>query len=446
MKTLSVLLAVFLLLTALSCGKAPARQKKSSEKKKISSLKKESNNTAKEKPAEEKILDAEEFRKAFSTPKYRNKRTSEAKPLEPLPYTIDGLEKSAFDNAEFKDQKALKHSSAGKLRKKHLYSWLPLWHYTGSGGVSLPDAAISSDLSLLAILETVPRGTVDKGTMIILINTYNWTVLRIHYFKDHLFTRVLFVPEQDNLIVWEETQHNKKHRKIHSIDIESGSLISSSRDISDALSGIALDPYGKQLFLKTSNGKKSIYVFSTLDLEEKPAKRKCNQEAANIAVSNNRLVLAGKEKIITYKLSFNQKMAEVENKFGFIPENIIFAGGTDKLAFSEYMKSVFVLIGSQTKELSKTAGHVIFYRKDIDILAFEEYRRRQIVFVKMSDFAQISTLIPERIKPKTKAGALFLSYLPHIEKYIVLDTKGNLCLYHQPGKKWRKKIIFSAKK
>lgn len=436
------ILFLSLLICIIGCGKKLA-------KKKTSSVAKKQIEKTSEPTKEEEILSAEEFSKSFSKPEYRNKKiTTEKLPKkEELPYKINSIEKSAFANDDFKDKNAPSNSLAARLREKNSYFWLPKWHFIGQGEVYLPSAAISNDCSLLAILETVPHGVQEKkGTMLILINTYNWNIARIHYFKDKLLTKIFFISNKREVLVWEEAQLDVKHRQIHKINIASGKIESSSRDIADPLSGIAISAEGDKVFMATANESKIFYVFEVDNLEQKPTKRKCNIEEAFVATFNNRVTLFGKSKITTYKTNFPQKVREIPNPSGNIPDVAVFAGAEDKIAYSTYLKPVTINVGKQTKTLSKSAGRVIFYRQDINTLAFEEFMNRQITFVSMDDFSVITNLIPSRIKPKTQAGALLFSYLKHHDRYVLLDTQGTLCLYHKPGKKWRKQIIFSATK
>ena len=404
-------------------------------------------NKNKKKTEEDKLLTADEFSEAFSKPKYKNNIDPEKKETkqEKLPYSIDELGSSVFDHADYKEVETPAKTLAFSLLNKHRYSWLPNWHFVGKGGVLLPGAAMSEDNSVLAILETVKHKTND-GTMVVLINTYNWTIARIHYFKDKLITKVFFRPERKQMILWEESQNDKVNKKIHLIKIKSGKIISTSRDIKNTLSGIAIDPHGNNIYLKTNNNQKSLYIFDINKLTAKPDKRKCSAQEGNIAVSKNRLIFIGKEKLTEYKLENHQKILGLDNESGVIPEVITFLENDEKFAFSSYMNPVTIVAGEKSKQLSKAAGHIIFYRKDIDILVFGEYKNRQLNFFSMQKFDNVAKLIPAKIKPKTKAGALFLSFLPHMDRYMILDTMGTLSLYYKPGKKWRKKIIFSAKK
>ena len=131
----------------------------------------------------EDVLSPDEFSQSFKKPSYHNQQTTTGKlpEKEKLPYKINSLEKCPFANNDFQEQKPPAKSSATKLRQDKNYFWLPRWHFVGKGEVYLPGADISEDRSLLAILETVPGGPEKKqGTMIILINTYNWNISRIH--------------------------------------------------------------------------------------------------------------------------------------------------------------------------------------------------------------------------------------------------------------------------
>lgn len=394
-----------------------------------------------------KLLTAEEFSKAFSKPQYKNQIAGEKdKKKEDLPFEVDGIGPSPFENQAFKDAETPAGSLAASIPKLHKYIWLPRWYYSGKGGVQLPEAGISSDGSILGILETVPREDAQSGSMIILINTYNWTVANIHYFKDRLFTKLFFLPRKKQLIVWEDAQKDKPLRKILAINAISGKIVAESRDINDAFSGIAIDPSGNKIYLKTMNEEKSIYVFDIDNLAEKPEKIKCLTDAGNIAVSENCLVFAAKDKLTVSKLNSNQKIFEIDNPLKEVPQRIIFLGNDEKIAFSSYMKPFIISIDRKSKELANSAGNTVFYRQDLDLLVFEEYKNRQLTFFSIPKMETISDLLPGKIKPKTAAGALYVTYLSHLDKYVVLDTQGSLFLYDKPGRKWRKEIIFSAKK
>ena len=405
-------------------------------------------NEDQEQQDDNKILTAEEFSKAFTKPKFKNQLAGEMgkKQKEELPFEVDGIGPSPFENQAFKDAETPAGTLAASMPKLHKYTWLPRWHFSGQGGVLLPEACISADKSILGILETVTREDALSGSMIVLINTYNWTVAGIHYFNDRLFTKLFFRPGKKQLIVWEEAQKDKPLRKILAINAISGKIVAESRDINDALSGIALDPAGSKIYLKTLNEEKSIYVFDIDNLTEKPEKIKCPAESGNLAVSENCLVFAAKEKLSVRKVSNNQKAFEIENPLKEIPQQIMFLGSDEKIAFSCYMKPFIISIDRKTKELSNSAGNAIFYRQDLDLLVFEEYKYRQLTFFSIPKMEKISDLQPGKIKPKTAAGALFVNYLPHLDKYVVLDTQGSLFLYNLPGRKWRKELIFSAKK
>ncbi len=51
-----------------------------------------------------------------------------------------------------------------------------------------------------------------------------------------------------------------------------------------------------------------------------------------------------------------------------------------------------------------------------------------------------------KLRPKTKGEILYINYLPHQEKYIVFDSFGNLYLLFKSQRRWKKIIIFQAKR
>ncbi|MBN1864475.1 MAG: hypothetical protein JW808_06205 [Victivallales bacterium] len=395
------------------------------------------------------LLSPDEFSKAFSKPLYKGKpRSGEGgdDPDDPeLPYRKNYLGKPPFSNGGYDGKQAPPDSLAASINKLHDYFWLPRWHFIGKGEVYLPDASMSGDSSMLAIAENVPESPGSKGSMLIFINTYNWTISRVHYYPGRLLNRVFFIPNSPSVLVWEDVQKGMNIRKLHKIGISSGEIEDSSKDIPDPLGSLAMAPSGERIFLKTLNKETDLYVFDAGNLGLKPQKRDCGVDAGFLLVCPDRLAVIGQSRVIDLSIGQLQKTGETENPSGSIPDSAVCAG-EGSLAIASYMGTVYLLHHGQAKLLDRMAGKGMFYKADSNTLAFEVFKNREIRFVNLSDFSEIQGVEPPRIKPPTSGAAVLLSYLEHLDRYMLLDSSGNLCLYHKPGKKWRKDLIFSAQR
>jgi hypothetical protein len=78
----------------------------------------------------------------------------------------------------------------------------------------------------------------------------------------------------------------------------------------------------------------------------------------------------------------------------------------------------------------------------------EKYLNNQISLFEVPDLTEVADFIPANVNPKTKGYALFTDFLVHQNKYLVIDSYGNFCLYakYLKSKKWKKKIILCPKK
>lgn len=390
-----------------------------------------------------KVLSANDFSNAFERKKYKAEPVKTVKKVEKLElhFKIDSLGESLFNNDDFKDSVAPSSSIAAKFINPKNYSWSPKWHYVGKGGVLIPDAKLSKDRSLIALLETVTdKNSSKKSSLIVLIDCYSWKVVKIHVYKNKYFTKIFFTKNSNKLIVWEEGE--KSFSSIQKINLISGAIEQRSKDIKDQLLSLTISENHKKLYLKTANKKKSYYIFNINSLNRKPKKAECYSDDSYVFANNNRIITFSKNKIAGFRPASKQLMLEIKNPIETVPDTAIFAGEKG-MVYSAYMKPAAVTIGTKCKIISKSSGRVMIYRSDINLLAFEEYKNRQITFMDLSDFLVKATLIPERIKPKTKAAAQLLAYLPNIKKYMILDRNGTLAIYNKPGKKWRKFIIFS---
>ena len=438
---------IFIILLS-ACGKTPSSPatKDTAKKKIIQSTADQiqANSTAKP-----DIVDADEFSKAFSKAVYRSEEKSVEQPVDNGDKFFQSGEfvQNKFSNQDFKENSLPPASLAATLKTPQNYSWLPHWDFSGKGGVRIPDAAISTDKSLIAILDNVSSHKGQSSTLIVLINTYNFNINAIYYFQGHQFTKVKFVSSQPELVVWEQNQQGEKSGVLHLIDLKKGKIAGSSGIINALSANFALSNDGKTIILKPLAGKQKLYLFSVDALSQTPLSLKCDQKDGIITVSKNSefFSLIGEKEIEIFKFSDKRKLKNIQINLQAVPDDAICIDN-NKFAMLSYNSPLLVVINEDPKKICDLAGRRLFFRDDNQTIVFEEYKNRAISIADLKRLELIDSFSPEKLKPTTKGGALLLSYLPQIERYMVLDNQGNLSLFYRPGRRWRKEVIFSAEK
>ncbi len=359
-------------------------------------------------------------------------------------------EKDTFDDSEF-IMKTPPDCLAGKLPSSNeKIVWMPKWSFEGTGGVRLPAFSLSQDKSVLAIIETTGTREGPNGSRIILINTYNWQIMRIHEFPDNKIARICFINERNRMALWSEKQNAlKKPYELIVTGIDKGGIKSSSREIKTEITGIA--SIGDCVLVKSlADVPENIYSFDSDDIS-KPAKRLNSLNSGGVfAISPDkaRFALAGNKSIEIFESAGFSLIKKIEVDGIYMPENAVFAGKNDWIAISAYNKPAFFFKDTLKKQFCDISGHTLNFNSGDNVLFLEKYLNNQLSVFEVPDLAEAAGFIPANVNPKTNGYALFTDYLDHQNKYIVIDSYGNLCLYskYSKSKKWKKKIILGSKK
>ena len=447
---ISILLLIFLI-TVSGCGKKkesaksvkpPAAVQNSSEHKKI-------------KEQDENILDADEFSKALSGKKLKlsaeknNTPDSEKKDSLKGLFQVDPVGNDAFDNEKFSEEKAPFNSLAETLISPHQYSWQPKWHYENGGGVQIQDAALSRDCSVLGLLEKVRLSSGKTGTLLILINTYNWKISRIYFYKEQLFTKMLFIGRGRRILAAEKKDNaGTKEVILHIINLKTGKESPNEYTLKGELEGIALSLKSKKAYIKLKDNDKVITV--SIPHLSKEAECRTGLQNAFIKTGFDNIVMIGKEKIKIFNSDMTHINNEYKNPLQIIPDSMAFTGGNStEFAFGAYMNKAILFKNGKHRILTEHSGKVMTALPEYNILVFSDMYKNQLRFINLGDFSENKPVVPAKIQPKTLAGARFIAYLKKRHRFIVLDTHGNLCLYWKGGRKtktWKKHIIFRAEK
>lgn len=359
-------------------------------------------------------------------------------------------EKNTFDDSEIV-LKTPPECLAGRLPPNNeKIIWTPKWSFEGTGGVRLPCFSLSQDKSILAIIETTGTREGPNGSRIILFNTYNWQILRIHEFPENKITRLCFINERNRMALWSEKQSSlKKPYEILATGIDKGGIKSFSREIKSDISDIS--SVGDYILVKSlANAPENIYCFDSDDIS-KPAKRLNSLNSGGVfAISsdNARFALAGNKSIEIFESAGLSFIKKIEVDVNYMPENAVFAGRNDWIAISAYNKPAFLFKDTLKKQFCDISGHTLNYNSQDKVLFIEKYLNSRMSIIEVPDLTEVSDFMPTNMNPKTNGYALFTDYLEHQNKYVVIDSYGNLCLYakYLKSKKWKKKLILGTKK
>lgn len=400
------------------------------------------------------VVDSSDFSNAFSKTVYENNPASSDIKAPKIKadwssfYKKGKLATNLFSRGEYASKKVPSSSIAAAVTDGENYAWLPHWNFTGKGGVSLPGVALSPDGSLLVLLETVTPKGVGPSTLLVLINTYNWRICSLYHYRKRVFSNMAFRPgtSTPEVIVWERGTKTALPGHLRLINLRNGDVAASSDDIQSTDVRYAVAPSGACLALKTDSGMKSFYIVNLKHLDGEPQKILTKQALGIPAISADSSVVAfaGKESVELFSVTGSYAIDNVKHSVGAVPDDLAFAGSTTRFVLCAYSHPCELIVDGDVKRLCDRAGRHLFFMRKAYRIAFEQYKSSMVSLFDLKTLAIVSTFNPCRTKPKTRGEVGFMGYLPHLKRFVELDSKGNLFLFHQPGRKWRKEIIFSA--
>ncbi|OGV52214.1 MAG: hypothetical protein A2017_18390 [Lentisphaerae bacterium GWF2_44_16] len=361
---------------------------------------------------------------------------------------ISNSEKTAKSSKKKGESSTPPSSTAAKIAlSDKVIEWKPQWRYKGIGGPWLPDANLSPDLSLIAIVETTGKDDGPYGSRIVFVNTYNWNIVRIIEL-DRKISRICYVPTTEYIICWAEKQLSlKQPHSLLLVDCKSGNIISASNLIKDQISSLACDSSGERLFAKSAENN-DIYIFNAQDFQKKPKilKSKSKGGSATSSADNSILAVAGENILEIFNYKNYTLLKTVNLPDGFNADKILFAGDSRMMAISSQDEKVLFLRGDVQKIISDFYGNVLFFNPKNNILTVGRENKGNIVVLSVPSLDEIATFAPKNVKPATYAPIILAEYLPNRDGIVMLDEHGNMYLMTQPSKRWKKTMIFSAKK
>jgi len=340
-------------------------------------------------------------------------------------------------------------SLAAKIAiKNKIISWQPKWQYHGIGGPRLPDQQLSPDGSILAVVETTGETNGPYGSRLILINTYNWEIARLHTYNDKLISKICFIPGSHVIACWSKKQISlKQPYQLLLINCRSGKITSSSDKIKDPLASFCADNNGNKLYVKTE-GDNYLYLFDAKDLSSLPQRVKSRNITGALSVSpdNSRIALAGNKLIEIFHPESGRPISTAKLPQDFTGQAMTFCGKNKYYSVTSSTGKNRFFKEKNSRETTNGCSNILLYNGTDNVLGIGKKKNSEIVFYDVPSLNIVANVVPTKIKPNTRSEVRFVDYLPHHNKYLAIDANGNYYVLYKIGRRWRKNIVISAKK
>jgi hypothetical protein len=329
--------------------------------------------------------------------------------------------------------------------------WRPRWLYQGTGGVALTAAALSVDGSVLALVETASMPGQADDSLVVLIDTYRWRILGLHALAGRRLVQVDLVPGRLRAVAVADRQPEfETMQEILAVGLRQGQILSQTRQVRAKVVDLVAAE-GNAVFVlgqETAGHPGGVWRLDALDLEAAPRATQGNVVGTALAASlaANRVAVAGPQGIVL--LGFGDlHRRETQPTPGIAAATALsFLGAREDFAVLGPGQPVLVLSGGVSRQLAERAGAVLAWNHDGQLLLAALEKGNALATYRLPDGDQLGECTPAQTKPRTQGTPWATFWLPHLGKHAVVDTHGNLCLYHQPGRKWRKELILDAKR
>ena len=355
------------------------------------------------------------------------------------------------------------------------YEWNPKWHFYGVGEVRIPDAAMSSDKSLLAIVENTGKKGKLSGSRIILFNTYNYRVVKIIEVEKRKINKICFIPNTEKIACSAERQLQiKQSSSLLLIDCVNKD-ISVNQKLNDEIRAIAAGMDGTYIFM-LSSGSNDIYMLKTASWDNHPETMKNSDSApsAMLVTKANTLLLASSGNIRQYDAVTGQFFDNISLPHDFTPTKIVEDPKSKIMVLMENRGRAYILNGKRNKKFYEGAGNVGTYMGGWHLFLMLN-RSGTLTQFELPGYEQGKKYIrADSMRPKTKGSIMNMWFLPEIPDkeaieaaakpkkrkskskkeippkrtsgVLVLDSLGNIYFLKPAKRMWRKQLILSAKK
>jgi hypothetical protein len=389
----------------------------------------------------------------------------------------DNIFQERINNQEVLKETPKKCLATAVADLEHKTIWQPKWHYSGTGTIRLPDAKISPDRSVLTIIENIGKPGAPSSSRIVMINCYNFEILRVIELPEQLLTTLCYIPDTNQLIVAIDRQQRLKQSSgFMIIDLTGRNL---PRKIKTAGKIRAITCSNKNLFTVTADNK--LVMFNLASPAEPPVKIAADKNITALIFDSatNRLLTAGNRQLNYLKISTMAPdiYAETELPAGFAPNKIILTDSKGDCILIEEDRRFIFARNRQTRAFSKAPGTAADVALTKQLLAISIRHKQLLQLYQLPTSTELKPCEPRKIKPKTRGDIIMLAFLPEPPteikpapsikeatktkkvkkttrkkekkpsiKLIIIGSHGNIYTLEYYKRRWRKALIIKPKK
>jgi len=337
---------------------------------------------------------------------------------------------------------------ASILTPKEKISWKPLWRYDGPGTVAIPSITMSTDNSLLAIVERTGETKGPNGGRIIILRTSDWLVLRIHEIKQKKINKISFFPDSTDLILSSMKQPEiKEFNEIICLDADSGN-IQRSKKFRNEIKDIIL--FKHKAIVLFNNQEKNEDELYEIDLDSLNLKNSYKVSDKGGVIANNleseKFIFAGEKKIEIFSTSLTEPILQFANEENSIPTAVKFISDTDNsfvVAFENTIAKLFRKTVSKT--LIQNPTPIILVNQEAQKMLLVSIKNDKAVIFNIPEYEEVESFSISSLKPKTRGDLIFGAVISK-ENYLFIDDHGNIFTCSKDGKKWKKNLLIEAMK
>lgn len=325
--------------------------------------------------------------------------------------------------------------------------WQPKWRQKGIGGAWIPSVALSEDRSVLCVLETTGKDEGPYGSRLIVINTYDWSVLAVYEYEDKYYTSIEFAGTSSMLVALASRQAVMKQPCVfNGIDLRTGKLTEGQLLQTQPVCWKAFDD--KRIFASFPDSE-HLYELKIGELFiSAPVKTSIDLQVDAIAVSPDRknMALASKSLIsfiamrdmrVFHKSELRENQAALKLEYG---------GNSLLAAVLNDGTSIYIKNGALPEDFRiKEANTVLsYYAPNNTLIVGDNYMSTLYFFDCDRPSGEIKKSSVSGIKPHTSSFISFAAYLPGNDFILVVDKSGNIYRVWSEDRRYGKEILFSG--
>lgn len=331
----------------------------------------------------------------------------------------------------------------------YIITWAPKWHFQGTGGVRLPDAAVSADHSVLTVLETAGEEQGPWQSRIVCISPKTGKVLRIVELKERKVETIRLLPGTTEALLYQTGQSAfKQSNRLLKVNLANGLTAAEYTPFTGDLESLAINADGSKAAAKLKDSP-VILVYDLNDPAKMPEEIDSGFKGGALGFSpDNESVLAAADGRIYFFNLLNigtQTRDPLPSPEGFLPDILRTAADRPgEMLVGQTNGPLYLLRGGRSFLLDDSCeGFAEFAGNLIMLVSMGHSTAR---FLDRNTLNETGKLQIKADRPTTRGNLMEVFFSPN-NGLLALDSQGNIYARQSTtGRKWAKKLLFEAKK